>query len=644
MKKTIVYHSNSSKLFTGFGRAARTLLRHLFKTGKYSLVEAANGLPFESGDTKRMPWICHGTAPNQEQYQQIASNPDSNIREVQSRMAGYGYFGIDTIVEKYKPSAVILAEDVWAVSEFEKKSWFNKTNPILWTTLDSLPTIQTAIDLAPVFDNYYVWASFAEEDFKRMGYNHVKTLYGCIDPKPFFNIGAEKKKELRDKFGISKDSLIIGLCSRNQLRKGFPHLVLALKELRERNPNTDYKLLLNTSFREGFDIPKLAAESGVPLDCVYTTYFCRKCGEFEVKPFSGHDLDCKFCGEKNTVNTVDIHHAVSDEQLNLVYNLMDIACLPLTSGGLEFFCLESKLCEIPLLVTNYSCATDAVKENSGGFPLDWTPDVEIGSNFIKARTKISSIVEKVEWMASLSEEERQNIGRMGRQFVLDNYSIDVIGKKWEQILDNLPEKDWDAEENKPQPKNPSHIPPNNLSPEDFVTDLMTHMMLEKVDKNTSHVKNWAAHLRKSKDFQGVYKHFVGLANQFNANLSVKPIDLAELLDKDDEGRRLLIILPGSGGDIIMLNSLIPNVRNLYPEYNIYIATSPQFYPLIEHLEGVHRVINYFPQLDDILLLTGRGENNGYFDIVFPIHVGTQRIGCYQNRRNKFRAEWLNQSP
>ena len=639
-KKTIAFHSNSSKLFTGFGRVTRTLLRYLFKTGKYELIECANGLPFEDANTKRMPWICHGTMPSPEEQAKIMSIPDHGQREHQSRAASYGYHGIDTIINKYKPDIWVGAEDVWAFPEFEKKDWFNKLNPILWTTLDSLPTIQSAIDLAPVFKNYYVWASFAEEDFKRMGYNHVKTLHGCIDPEPFFNIGAEKKKELRNKFGISNESVIIGLISRNQLRKGFPHLIFALKELRERNPNTDYKLLLHTSFREGFDIPKLAAESGILPDCIYTTYFCRQCKEFEVKPFVGHDLDCKFCGVKNTVNTVDIQHAVSDEQLNLVYNLMDVACLPLTSGGLEFFCLESKLCEIPLLVTNYSCATDAVKENSGGFPLDWVPDVEMGSNFTKSRTKISSIVEKVEWLTSLTKEEREKIGKQGRQYVLDNYSIDVIGKKWEEIFDSLPEKDWDAPENQQKPKNLSYVPPNGLSPEDFAINLLTEMMHEKVDKNTSHVKNWAAHLKKSNDYQGVYKHFVNLAHQFNANLNNKPVDLAELLDKDDEGRRIAIILEQSAGDALILNSLLNQFKALYPEYNLYFFTRPEFFDLLEAHPAIHKLLPYWPILDNIFFLEGNGLHEGYFKAAFYPAATTQKFCAMHHNDLEHRAEWL----
>jgi glycosyltransferase involved in cell wall biosynthesis len=638
MKKTIVYQSNYSRLFSGFGRVTRTLLRYLHKTGKYTVIEAANGLSFDAPETQKQPWICHGTAAPPDIHAQLQSIPDNGERDLKMRAANYGYYGIDKILEQYKPSAFIGSEDIWAFEGYDKKSWFNKTNPVLWTTLDSLKILPSAIDAASKYDNYFVWATFAEDAFKEMGYSNVKTLHGCIDPEPFYRLEDSKKTNLRQKFGISQDAVVVGLVSRNQLRKGFPHLILALKELKARNPDKKIKLLLHTSWKEGFNLKRFSEEHGVDAGDILTTYYCRSCKEYEVKPFCGHDQTCRFCGSNGTANTVDIVHAVDDAQLNEVYNLMDIACLPLTSGGLEFFCLESKLCEIPLLVTNYSCGTDAVRENSGGFALDWTPDVELGSDFIKSRTKVSSIVEKVEWLMSLPEEERRKIGKQGRQFVLDNYSIDVIGKKWEEILDNLPEKDWDAPENQVPLKNPAHIPPNNLSPQDFVLDLFTNTLRERVDKNNSQVKHWVDHLTRSNDHQGVYNHFVNLAHQHNNQLTHKPIDFGELLDPTDE-KRLLVVMPESAGDVVIVSSLIPRLAKLYPEFRIYFATKPQFRELVEHLSEIHRVLDYLPAMDDIFAMTGRGGHSGFFDVVLPLHLLTQRVFGYQNRDNEFRAEW-----
>jgi glycosyltransferase involved in cell wall biosynthesis len=634
-KKTVLIHSNFSKLFTGFGRTSRTLLRYLYKTGKYNLVEAANGVGFDAPECQKQPWPCHGTAPTQEQHAQINNNPN---REYWSRAAGYGYFGIDKIVEQYRPDIVLLMEDYWAFFGFESKSWFQKTNPILWTTADSLPFQGEFVDMAGKYENLFCWSSFAEKEFKRKGHEHVKTLHGCIDPTPFYPLPEEQRNNLRAKFGIGKDTLVFGTVSRNQLRKGFPLLLDALVEFKKQNPGVAAKVFYHTSFQEGFNIPFLATEKGIDPSDVLVTYFCPHCQEYEVKPFSGHDQKCKFCGGEK-VNTVSITAAPDDQQLNEVYNLFDIVVHPANSGGLEYVTLEGKLAGVPVCTTNYSYGEDAVGEGTGGFALDWEPYTEIGSSFTKAAVKVSSIVERLNQLYSLGREGRNKIGEVGRKYVLDNYSIDVIGKKWEDIIDNAPKKDWDSSEYQARQANPSYQPANNLAPQEFVLELFNKMMANEADDKNSQVKFWTEHLEKSKDYQGVYNHFVKLAEQHNAQINFKPQDFGELLDPTDD-KRLLIIMPESAGDVIFVNSLVPRIKKLYPEFRIYFATKPQFQELVEHLPEIHQVIDYVPQMDDIFAMVGRGSHKGYFSVVMPLHAQTQRFFTYQNRDNEFRAEWL----
>ncbi len=635
-KKTIVLQSNFSRLATGFGRTSRTLLRHLQRTGKYILVEAANALPYESEDTKRMPWVCHGTAPSPEQQQQIGSIQDAGERDRQSRAASYGFFGIDQIVEKYRPHGILLQEDYWGFAGYEGKPWFKRTTPIMWTTADSTPLQNEFVDMAQKYEHIYCWASFAERAFKEKGQNHVKTLHGCIDPTPFFNIGAEKKSLLRQEFSIPENCFVYGTCSRNQQRKGFPQLISSLAEIKKRNPQKNTKLLLHTSFQEGFNIPFLTKEAGLNPSDVLTTYFCPACKKYEVKPFEGHDQKCRYCGHEK-INTVTIGLAPDDEQLNEIYNLYDCVAHVANSGGLEYVCLESKLCEIPLCTTSYSYGEDAVGEGTGGYPLDWEAYTEIGSNFQKAATKISSIVEKVEWLMSLSKEERQNIGKQGRQYILDNYSIDVIGKKWEEILDNLPEPDWEKEI---PAKNPEYIPPQGLSAEDFLISIFTNILHEKVDKNTTHIQNWKVHLEKSNDYKGVLAHFQNIARQQNSLNSQKPVDLADLLDKDDEGKRLAIVLPEAAGDIIMINSLLKKFKALYSEFNIYFFTKPEFFDLLEGHESIFKLLPYSPAIDNMFFLTGIKDHKGCFEIAFFPGNLSQKTMSYQSNNYPCRAEWL----
>ena len=52
-KKKILIHSNFCKAFTGFGKHKKNLLKHLYKTGKYEIVEIVNAKnkTFEDGET-----------------------------------------------------------------------------------------------------------------------------------------------------------------------------------------------------------------------------------------------------------------------------------------------------------------------------------------------------------------------------------------------------------------------------------------------------------------------------------------------------------------------------------------------------------------------------------------------------------------
>ena len=71
-----------------------------------------------------------------------------------ARNAGYGAEMIDKIIEDERPDVYIGVEDIWAFSGFTEKTWWNKINCMIWTTLDSLPILPDAIKSAPKIKNY----------------------------------------------------------------------------------------------------------------------------------------------------------------------------------------------------------------------------------------------------------------------------------------------------------------------------------------------------------------------------------------------------------------------------------------------------------------------------------------------------------
>jgi len=74
MKKTVVFHSNSSRIFTGFGKNMKNVLRYLYKTGKYNLVEFANTKYKNSEELGTLPWKGFGTMPEPAVVQALASD------------------------------------------------------------------------------------------------------------------------------------------------------------------------------------------------------------------------------------------------------------------------------------------------------------------------------------------------------------------------------------------------------------------------------------------------------------------------------------------------------------------------------------------------------------------------------------------
>ena len=122
--------------------------------------------------------------------------------------------------------------------------------------------------------------------------------------------------------------------------------------------------------------------------------------------------------------------------------------------------------------------------------------------------------------------------------------------------------------------------------------------------------------------EAIEEFFRKTAREENANIN--SIEITDFLDKDDEGKRILYVIPESIGDVFLSTSLFRSLKENYPDYNLYIATNPQNLQVLEGNPHVHKIIPYIPQMDDILWLEGVRDHRGLFEIAFHPHIGTQR--------------------
>ena len=623
--KKLLFQTDSSLAKTGFGRNAKALLSYLYKTKKYEIVQYCCGTDYSNAALKATAWKSIGTLPDDPAERQRIGQDAG-----QARLASYGGYLIDKVIKEEKPDFYFGVQDIWGTEFAVNKPWFKKINSVIWTTLDSLPILPSAIQNAPKIDNYWIWSSFATKALHELGHKHVKTMHGCIDTSNFYRLEDEQRKQLRVNNNIEEDAFIVGFVFRNQLRKSVPNLLEGYARWKKENkPSKKTYLLLHTYWKEGWNIHSLAKEYGVPVSEILTTYVCKKCGDFQVKPYNGEDKDCPLCGSSKSQVTTSVGFGITEEQLNIVYNLLDVYCHPFTSGGQEIPIQEAKLTELITLVTDYSCGEESCEEGSGSIPLNWTEYREHQTEFRKASTCPISIASSIDSVYEMSKEERKKQGELSRKWAIDNFSVEVIGKKFEEFIDSSPASGYDFSDEDPNSKKPNYpdaFVPHIESDSEWVLALYKKILNLDNHVNDEGYKTWMNSLANKVPRSQVEDYFRKVAREHNAKYF--PMKIEDYLDKEDKGKRILYVMPDSQVDVFLSTALFKSIKIKYPEYNLYVATKPENFSILLANENVHATIPYTPQFDNPLYLEGVNDEGGYFEIAFTPHLSTQRISNY----------------
>ena len=620
-KKKIVLHSNHFRVKTGFGKHMKHLLTYLHKTGKYDIVEFANGKNWFDPDLKNLPWKAYGSLPFEPEVIHEIKNDKQK-----ERSASYGHYKIDDLIKEEKPDIYLGIEDIWGLEGFWKKRWWKEINSIIWTPIDSLPLLDKHIEGATNTQNIIVQASFAEKQLKESGFNNVHLMPVPIDTNNFFKLDKEIVNQIKSANNIDQKDFIIGFVFRNQLRKSVPNLIDGFIKFRNDNPESNAKLLLHTHWNEGWDIPRLIKEKGIDSSLILTTYYCNKCKRYEIKPFVGQQQDCRFCGSKKSQETVQINRGVSESQLNEIYNLMDVYCHPFTSGGQEIPIQEAKLTELITLVTNYSCGEDYSTENSGGMPLAWTEYREPGTQFIKASTLSDDIALKISEVYNMPPKEKDLLGKKARDFVIDFCSIESVCSKFEALIDSMEKTKWDFDFSYVE-KNINYVPPAIESDQDFIIDLYKNILnVDAAANDQNGISHWIYRLNHDLNRQQVYEYFIQTA--IKDNQENQKIPFSDLLDKEDEGKRILFVLPNDEIDVFNSTSLLDYIKDKYPTYNIYYATNKEYHDILYGNKNIHKIVEYNEVMENFLWSEGQGGYKGMFNFVLMPHINTHRITNY----------------
>ena len=307
---------------------------------------------------------------------------------------------------------------------------------------------------------------------------------------------------------------------------------------------------------------------------------------------------------------------------------MDVYCHPFTSGGQEIPIQEAKLTELVTLVTDYSCGEEQCEEGSGSIPLEWSKYIEHQTEFIKASTCPESIYNNLLKVYYMPKEEVAAMGKMARQWVIDGFSVEVIGKIFEDYIDNAAFSEYDFEGEKTEQKRnyPDVFVENIADDSEWVLTLYKKILNTDNNIHDDGYKYWMQQIANKTPRKNIEDYFRKVAKEHNDKHF--PVKLEDVIDKDDKGKRILFIMPGSSKDVFMSTSLFKSIKDKYPNKNLYVSTKPENFNLLYGNDHVHKVIPYNESFDHVLGLEGAGDSEGHFSMVFAPYLTTQRHSNY----------------
>ena len=146
---------------------------------------------------------------------------------------------------------------------------------------------------------------------------------------------------------------------------------------------------------------------------------------------------------------------IAPEQLSMLYNMADCTVNIADAEGFGLATLESFSCETPIIVNMTGGLQEQVTDGNEFFGIGLTPASKaiIGSQDVpyiyEDRLSKESVVNAMLEMFNKTKEEREELGKKGRNHVMKNYNFEDFNQKWTDVMLEVHEKygSWENRKN-----------------------------------------------------------------------------------------------------------------------------------------------------------------------------------------------------
>jgi len=337
--------------------------------------------------------------------------------------------GTDTIVSnlmKYQPEILLTLADVGkqgayiqAIYEAKKRGWRGK-----WLAYTPVDTHQWAIHWDGIFDApdlNIAMSQFGELQFSKYNVKNLTMIPHGVDTKVFY---PKDIKDVKEKFDIN-NKFVIGYVGRNQIRKMIAYWLRGFANFAK--DKEDVVLLLHTDMN-----PPAGEGRGWALDALIWKYEQEtKCPLFQSK---------KIMLTRTNLDLTE-RQQVSFDDMNEIYNMMDLFLFPTGGEGFGLPAVECQAAGTPIIMTANTTAPELVSKS--GDLIKVLKDKYgrqaniIGTNGVENNIPDDKHVEELlnKYYKLWKEKKLKAISEKARKFAL-TYDWDIIAKQWLDLFEN----------------------------------------------------------------------------------------------------------------------------------------------------------------------------------------------------------------
>jgi glycosyltransferase involved in cell wall biosynthesis len=336
----------------------------------------------------------------------------------------YGFDMVESYLLKYKPDVFLTMTDIGLSAGFidgvkaaKLKGWTGR-----WFAISLVDTETWEYNLWSKIldfpDKVIAGAKNGELLFAKHNVKNVVTIPMGVDTATYKPLG--DKNNFKASHGLS-NKFIAGFVGKNQRRKVQPYLIKGFAKFAK--GKNDVKLLLHTD---------LESPAGWSIPCLLS--------KFENEVDSAIQRPDPKVIMTNPNLDVIARQRIGPEQMNEIFNLMDVYCYAVGGEGFGMPGVECQAAGVPLMMTDYSSACEIMCDDDLRIPvLKDKYDrlvTEIGTNGVENAVPddnaIAEILEKLykEWKEVKIEERNKR----ARDFSL-KYDWNNISNRWIKLFE-----------------------------------------------------------------------------------------------------------------------------------------------------------------------------------------------------------------